>query len=259
MQVNKVLVVIMKISVITVCFNAVEILEKTILSVFNQTYNDVEYIVIDGGSTDGTVEIIEKYSNRLAYWISEPDKGIYDAINKGLTMATGDWVSFMNAGDCFYNYLVLDDIFGNIKTTAIAIYGDAQYIFPDEIKICKAKEAYFIKRNMPITHQSFFMRTIYAKELLFRLKYKYVADYDMIYRLYILYGKTAFMYLPIVICEYEACSGLTVKNKTKVMREVLEVRNFSIEWVSDYLKYLLMSFSPKIFNYLYRIYAKIIG
>ena len=83
-----------KISVVTVSFNCVQNIELTILSVINQTYSDVEYIVIDGGSTDGTVDIIKSYSDRISYWISESDKGIYDAMNKGIAVATGDYVSF---------------------------------------------------------------------------------------------------------------------------------------------------------------------
>lgn len=79
----------MKISVVTVCYNAADTIEKTILSVLNQTYHDIEYIIIDGGSTDGTVEIIRKYADKIAYWVSEPDKGIYDAMNKGIEVATG--------------------------------------------------------------------------------------------------------------------------------------------------------------------------
>ena len=101
----------MKISIITVCFNAVGVIEKTILSVISQTYNDVEYIIIDGGSTDGTLDIVKKYENYIAYWISEPDSGIYNAMNKGVKYATGLYCNFMNAGDFFINEKVLENIF----------------------------------------------------------------------------------------------------------------------------------------------------
>ena len=96
-----------KISVVTVCFNSVSTLERTMLSVLNQTYPNIEYIIIDGGSTDGTVDIIKKYVDKLAYWVSEPDKGVYDAMNKGVLLATGDYTIFMNSGDRFYNNDVL--------------------------------------------------------------------------------------------------------------------------------------------------------
>ncbi len=127
----------LKISVVTVCYNAVNTIEETILSVINQTYDNVEYIIIDGGSTDGTVDIIRKYADggnevlnhhhRITYWVSEPDRGIYDAMNKGIAVATGDYINFMNAGDTFHNPAVLER-FAMSKPQADILGGIAKYV-----------------------------------------------------------------------------------------------------------------------------------
>jgi len=101
------------VSVITVVFNSVNLLERTIQSILNQTWPNIEHIIIDGGSKDGTVDIIRKYDDRIAYWISEPDGGLYDAMNKGLAAATGDFVWFLNSGDLAYRDETLEQVFQN--------------------------------------------------------------------------------------------------------------------------------------------------
>lgn len=93
-----------KVSIITVVYNGEKELENTILSVIRQTYDNLEYIIVDGGSTDNTINIIKKYANKISYWISEPDKGIYDAMNKGIDVANGEWLLFRNCGDYFRLY-----------------------------------------------------------------------------------------------------------------------------------------------------------
>jgi len=99
------------ITVITVVLNGEKALEETIKSVISQTYPNVEYIIIDGGSTDGTLDIIKKYEDYIDYWVSEPDKGIYDAMNKGVDLTTGQWINFINAGDRFYDEDLIEEIF----------------------------------------------------------------------------------------------------------------------------------------------------
>ncbi len=113
-----------KISIVTVCYNAERNIEKTILSVINQTYDNIEYIVIDGGSNDGTLSVINKYASKIDKVISEPDKGIYDAMNKGITLAKGDWINFMNAGDSYVDSCVLKLVSDNINSNCDMIYGD---------------------------------------------------------------------------------------------------------------------------------------
>src|ERR1700746_2743427 len=116
-----------KLSVITINFNDANGLEKTINSVLSQTVPNIEFIIIDGASTDKSVETIERFSDKIAYWISEKDKGIYDAQNKGAAKATGDYLLFMNSGDCFYDENVVKDLYEFLKeNTKKIIYGNAK-------------------------------------------------------------------------------------------------------------------------------------
>ena len=128
------------ISIVTVSYNAVLTIEQTILSVINQTYPNVEYIIIDGGSTDGTVDIIKKYADKIAYWVSEPDKGIYDAMNKGGLKATGDFIQFLNAGDWFENEYVIEKIFKDWYKRVDVIYGDMIIRRSDGVYYAKAQD-----------------------------------------------------------------------------------------------------------------------
>ena len=118
------------ISVITVCYNAKSNLEKTILSVLNQTYSNIEYIIIDGGSTDGTIDIIKRYDDKITYWQSEPDNGIYDAMNKGIQKANGEWINFMNAGDLFASTMILQQMLDAIKPGVRILRGNIIRIYP---------------------------------------------------------------------------------------------------------------------------------
>lgn len=124
----------MKVSIITICYNRKNTIENAIKSVLEQDYPYIEYIVIDGGSTDGTKEIIERYSSQITKYISEPDKGMYDAINKGLAMATGDIVGLMHSDDEFYDSSVVSkivEVFKNNPNTD-ATYGDGVYVSNDD-------------------------------------------------------------------------------------------------------------------------------
>ena len=128
----------MKISVITVCFNAAEHIDETLRSVVMQDHGPVEHIVIDGGSTDGTLERIGRYREVIAHFVTEPDKGVYDAMNKGLRLATGEVIAFVNAGDMIAHRSCLSEMAAEFaKGDADAIYGDAYMVDPKDIRKVK--------------------------------------------------------------------------------------------------------------------------
>ncbi len=187
-----------KVSIVTVTFNCKKTLEVTIQSVLNQLYNNIDYVIIDGGSTDGTVDIIKKYGAFLSYWHSEKDNGIFDAMNKALDIVKGEWVCFMNAGDLFYNNKVVNEIFNNHNFSEYdCIYGDDAYSYNNgKIKINKTTFPFYLSKkrfkSMGFNHQSTFVRTKLAKELRFDLSYKISADYNMIYQLYYKKNKKLF-------------------------------------------------------------------
>ena len=192
------------ISIVTVSYNAVSTIEQTILSVINQMYPNIEYIIIDGGSTDGTVDIIKKYADKIAYWVSEPDRGIYDAMNKGIDVATGEWVNFMNCGDRFYNIMVIYDILGNLKQNEVdVIYGNRICSFFNTQYIQRPRPLSQFSLDFPIFHQSAFIKTIVMKEMKYNLQYKICADYDFFYRLW--NQKGTFLYVDSImsICDCE--------------------------------------------------------
>lgn len=159
----------MKLSIITVNLNDRDGLQKTIDSVVSQTFKDFEWIVIDGGSTDGSKEIIEQYTNHFSYWVSEPDKGIYNAMNKGIKAAKGDYVQFLNSGDCLKNTTTLDEVFSDFKDGDI-IYGDCVVRVSDTVQQeIHYKPIFSLKLLLDgsINHQSSFIKRNLLNEELY--------------------------------------------------------------------------------------------
>ncbi|WP_256003125.1 glycosyltransferase family 2 protein [Pedobacter deserti] len=173
-----------KLSVITIVYNNVKDIERTMLSVLRQTYRNIEYIVIDGASTDGTREIIGKYQSQLAGFLSEPDGGIYDAMNKGLALATGDYVLFMNSGDEIYAPVTVAEVFDSSDSADI-YYGetemyDAEWKSLGQRRHC-APEVFnwrSFRYGMTVSHQAIYIRRSITTP--FDLRYKYSADIDWI-------------------------------------------------------------------------------
>ena len=177
-----------KISVITICYNAERWIESTILSVINQTYSNIEYIIVDGGSTDGTMAIVHKFSSPKFTILSEPDKGIYDAMNKGLAMATGDYVWFINAGDEIYESTTLENLIPYFQENADIIYGDTMLMNESHnivgLRRKRPPEKFTWKSfrmGMTVCHQSILVSRKIAPN--YDLQYKICADIDWIIRI----------------------------------------------------------------------------
>lgn len=236
-----------KITIVTVCFNAAESLEKTILSVASQNYPNIEYIIVDGCSNDGTLDIIKRYEQYISKWISEPDKGIYDAMNKGAAMATGEWIIFMNAGDLFYSNTTVSNIFSEISTNNYGvIFGDTLVIKRNIIDFYKYGR---LKRHkyMPSCHQSIFCRSIFLKEMPFRLKWRICGDFDFFFRL--AKKRVVFKYVPHIVALFDGTEGVSSNNHYQLIRE-----EYAIEypWPKGQWKYLMLlwrtTWRPKLLH-----------
>lgn len=172
-----------KISIITVVYNSERFIRRTIESIVGQDYPAIEYIIIDGKSKDSTMEIVNEYRDRIAVVVSEPDKGLYDAMNKGLRLATGDYVLYINSGDALASPTLLTDIFNNTPADSDVIYGDT-HITDEEGNIIHSRRHRppeklswkDFRRGMLVCHQSFIARRTLCSE--YDTNYRYAADYD---------------------------------------------------------------------------------
>lgn len=183
----------MKISIITVVYNNEKTIEDCIKSVLRQTYKNIEYVIIDGKSKDNTVNLINEYKDRLGYFVSENDNGLYDAMNKGIQVATGDVIGILNSDDLYQDNNVIADImaqFNNDPALDI-LYGDLVYVKSDDIdKIVrnwKSKSYYssfFENANVPPHPSLFVKKKVYNEAGLFDLNYKIAADYELMLRIF---------------------------------------------------------------------------
>lgn len=178
-----------KISVITVVYNDVANIRATMESFFSQTWEDKEYIVIDGGSTDGTADIIKEYAPRLAYWCSEKDNGIYDAMNKGIMHATGAWINILNSGDLYNSNDVFESIFGNEIEQYDVIYGDSIEVSNNNMKLIKANSNTSLLSKSPLfRHGSSIIKAKLHKQHLYPTeltsKLGYALDWKLLFDLY---------------------------------------------------------------------------
>lgn len=226
-----------KISIITVTFNCQGTIESTINSILMQDFSNFELIIIDGASTDGTLNVINKYKSRIKCIVSEPDNGIFDAMNKGIERATGDFVLFMNSGDTFVNNHVLSLI--NFNKEYGVIYGNMVINFRNKKLECKPEPFFKSKdyiKTMGICHQCIFVRTDLAKHYKFSQEFKIAADFNMIFQIWKKGYK--FRYVDVPIANYDT-TGFSAQNYPKQLKEICRIwgieNKFATKFVLLYL------------------------
>jgi glycosyltransferase involved in cell wall biosynthesis len=194
----------MKVSILTVSFNSASTIRDTIESVRSQDYPDIEYIVVDGNSKDETVGIIKSLESKIDRWISEPDKGIYDAMNKAIKMATGDVVGILNSDDFYSSTNIVSQVAAALDDPGIdAVFGDLVFVDPNNLKkvVRKYSSAQwhpekFARGFMP-AHPTFFVRRKYYEKIgMFKTDYKIAADYELLIR-FLYVHKLKYKYLPL--------------------------------------------------------------
>ena len=211
----------MKYSIITVNYNNKDGLRKTIESVINQTCRDFEYIIIDGGSTDGSVDVLKEYDKDIDYWVSEPDNGIYNAMNKGIAHAHGDYLNFMNSGDCFYSTDILEKV--------TKYQSNADFIVGKDYHFNEEKQKGHASIQPPrLTMMHFFMATLdhqssFIKRSLFdgspyREDYRLVSDWIFFTEKIVKEGKQV-TFIPNIICRREE-GGLSGQQRERNRKEI---------------------------------------
>lgn len=238
----------MKISIITVTFNSAATIEQTILSVTQQSYADIEYIIVDGNSTDDTLKIVDKYKDKIAKVISEKDKGLYDALNKGIALATGDVIGLLHSDDFYIDNQVLEKYAGIfLKEQSDAVYSDLYYVGKDDTNkiIRKWKSGQytsgaFINGWMP-PHPTFFVKkSVYDKFGKFNLDFKSAADYELMLRFIMKHGiKLGYLNEFTVKMRVGGKSNVSVQNRVNANledRKAWEINGLKPRFYTLYLK-----------------------
>ena len=242
------------VSIITVSYNSIRTISDTIKSVLSQTYPNIEYIIVDGSSTDGTIELINSFGTSISKFISEPDNGIYDAINKGIKLATGDIVGILNSDDFFYDNNVIERLVGAFKEHEIdAVFGDAQFV--DPVKTSKIVRYYSSKYFntgkfkfgfMP-AHTSFYVkRELFEKLGYYKTDYKIAADFELLIRyLYINQISCKYLEMPFVSMRTGGVSNKSIRSNFILNKEIARAckeNEIKTNFIYIYSKYFIKLF-----------------
>ncbi|HHV84457.1 MAG TPA: glycosyltransferase [Petrimonas sp.] len=235
-----------KLSVITVTYNAEKTLERTLKSVSGQTYPYVEHIVVDGKSEDHTVSLIQKYGNSALKWVSEPDKGLYDAMNKAVTMTTGDYLCFLNAGDTFYTDDTVERMMNSFEAASPPdiIYGETaivddsgKFLFMRRLSVPETLSWKSFKQGMVVCHQAFIVKkTIFEP---YSLDYRFSADVDWCIRMMKKSRRIHNTYLTLINYLNE---GVTTANRKASLKERYRIMVKHYGQVSTFLHHLWFAF-----------------
>lgn len=217
-----------KVSIITVVYNGVATIEQTIQSVLNQTYKNIEYIIIDGLSTDGTQQIIEKYRQFIAYYVSEKDDGLYDAMNKGIQQATGEVIGILNSDDWYDNYAVEKAVDYLAEYDVGIVYGRLMLVYPDgSQRLEKLLPLETLWYQTSVSHPTVFVKkSIYEYFGSFRVEYKIAADYELLLRLYC--EEVEFGFIDSVLT-YFRVGGISAQKSEQSYQESLAISRIYIE------------------------------
>ncbi|WP_373515752.1 glycosyltransferase family 2 protein [Persicitalea sp.] len=247
----------MKISIITVVFNGEKTIRETIVSVLSQDYENVEYIVVDGNSQDATKEIVASFGDAITKFISEPDKGLYDAMNKGIGLASGDVIGFLNADDLYADARILSEVSTTFKgSDADAVYGDLQYFDGTQAKRVTRhwragsyRKGMFLWGWMP-PHPTFFVhRNWYLTHGGFRLDMGSAADYELMLRMIHMHGaKLAYVQKVLVLMRAGGVSNVSFKNRLAANRN--DRRAWQVNGIKPYPMTTFMKPFRKILQFI---------
>lgn len=248
----------MRLSLITVTYNSASTLRDTINSVLSQTYTDIEYIIVDGASKDNTVSIIKEYEpqfNGRLHWVSEPDKGLYDAMNKGIRMATGDVVGIINSDDFYHRIDVIAKVAETFKNKDVqAVYGDVRFVNPDNLD---KTVLYYSSKNfspnrfrygfMP-AHPTFFTYRKYFEEFgYYKTDYKIAADYELLIR-FLHTHKLKSRYLSLAFMKMRTGGASTASVKSNILLNKEIVRACKENGIWTCMPLLFMKYFIKVFE-----------
>ena len=236
----------MKLSVITINFNNRDGLRKTIESVVNQTYKEFEYIVIDGGSNDGSVDVIKEYADRIDYWVSEPDKGIYNAMNKGIDVAKGEYCLFLNSGDYLFSGSVIKEsiphldgtgvVYGHIQTDKGAIWGGVKVI---------SLEFFYGMGSLP--HPASFIKSSLLKKYHYDENLKIVSDWKLFIQV-LIFGGSSYKQLDIIVSIFDT-NGVSNSNYTLLYEEsMLVLESHFPSSIYNYYKLTTVGTEVELYN-----------